>query len=140
MQSARRFLRVAPLCRARDGTTAIEMALLLPVFLLFLLGIVELGRALWTQTSLQYAVEAAARCAAVTPSSCGTASAVTAYAASKVYGLSVPSSDFSYSTSGSCGSSSNGKQVSATYTFRTVVGAMIPQLASVTLSAKSCHP
>jgi Flp pilus assembly protein TadG len=44
-----------------DGTAAVELAILMPVFLAFLLGIVEFGRLMWTHAALQFAVEAAAR-------------------------------------------------------------------------------
>jgi Flp pilus assembly protein TadG len=123
------------------------MAFLLPVFLLFLLGICEFGRALWTQTALQFAVEAAARCAAVSPSLCtapgGTSIDVPGYAASQAYGLSIPKSAFTYTPNATCGvasgaSGSGGSQVTATYTFNALVPHLIP--LNVTLHAKSCHP
>jgi len=44
-----------------DGTVAIEYALILPVMLLFTLGIMDTGRLLWTYITLTRAVEAAAR-------------------------------------------------------------------------------
>jgi Flp pilus assembly protein TadG len=128
------------LWRSRGGATAIEMAFLLPVFLGFLLGIEEFGRALWTQTALQYAVEAAARCAAVAPGNC---TDVPSYAATQALGLSIPSSAFTYTQDAVCGVCSGvtctgGAQVTASYAFSGLVPALIP--ISVTLSAKSCHP
>jgi Flp pilus assembly protein TadG len=125
------------LWRSRGGATAIEMAFLLPVFLGFLLGIEEFGRALWTQTALQYAVEAAARCAVVSPSFC---TDVPAYAASQAFGMSIPSSAFTYTPNAICGVASvtSGGQVTASYAFPALVPALVP--ISVTLSAKSCHP
>ena len=38
------------------GTAALEFAILMPVFLVMFLGIMEFGRLLWTQTTLQHAV------------------------------------------------------------------------------------
>lgn len=127
-----------------------EFALLLPLLLIFMLGIMEFGRALWTQTSLQYAVDAAARCAAVNPSQCAN---VPSYAANNAPGLSLSSSVFTYTASVSCGISgyTGGAQVTASYAFQTVVDLsglfrLIPGLAGgtnplqVTLSAQSCHP
>ena len=123
------------------------MAFLLPVFILFLLGICEFGRALWTQTALQFAVEAAARCAAVSPSLCtasgGSTMDVPGYAATKAFGMSIPESAFHYTPNATCGvasgaSGSGGAQVTASYAFRTVVPQLLP--LNVTLSAKSCHP
>lgn len=123
------------------------MAFLLPVFLTFLLGIEEFGRGLWTQTALQYAVEAASRCAAVSPSLCtatgGTSMDVPAYAARQAFGLSIPSSAFTYTANATCGAvsgstGSGGAQVTASYAFQQLVPQLVP--LNVTLSAKSCHP
>jgi Flp pilus assembly protein TadG len=135
------------LWRAQGGATAVEMAFLLPVFMLFLLGICEFGRALWTQTALQFAVEAAARCAAVSPSLCtaagGTTMDVPGYAASQAFGMSIPSTAFTYTANAVCGvasgaTGSGGAQVTASYNFDAVVPQLVP--VNVTLSAKSCHP
>jgi Flp pilus assembly protein TadG len=116
----------------RSGTSAVEFALVVPVFLVMLLGIIEFGRVVWTQSALQHAVEAAARCAVVTPSQCGTTSQVQNYAAGEVFGLSVPASAFSLA-SPSCGT-----QVSVSVSFSFVASALFPY--NITLSAKSCHP
>jgi Flp pilus assembly protein TadG len=137
MPSTRHGCSPHRLWRSRDGATAIEMAFLLPVFLLFLLGIEEFGRAMWTQTALQFAVEAASRCAAVSPSTCPN---VPAYAAGQAFGMSIPSTSFNYTPNVTCGATSatGGSQVTASYAFPALVPALIP--ISVTLSAKSCHP
>ncbi len=125
------------LARSRDAASAVEMAILFPAFLLLLLGICEFGRALWTQASLQYAVGAAARCASISSSQC---SNVPAYAATQAYGLSIPSSDFTYTASASCGISgyTAGFQVTVSYPFTPMVPQLVP--LSVTLSAQACHP
>jgi Flp pilus assembly protein TadG len=90
------------LSRSRDGLAAVETAILLTVYLLFLLGIFEFGRLFWIQTSLQHAAERAARCAIVTPATC-TRSNVTTYAAGEVYGMTVPPSAFTYTSGANCG-------------------------------------
>ena len=41
----------------------------------------------WTQNTLQYALEQAARCAVVNPTKCGTAAQIESYAASQAYGI-----------------------------------------------------
>lgn len=139
--------RPARLWRARDGATAVEMAFLLPVFMLFLLGICEFGRALWTQTALQFAVEAAARCAAVSPSLCtapgGGSMNVPAYAASQAFGMTIPATAFTYEQNALCGVASGatgtgGAQVTASYRFNAIVPQLVP--VDVWLRAKSCHP
>lgn len=147
--AAPRRVPLARLWAARGGATAVEMAFLLPVFLLFILGICEFGRAIWTQTSLQFAVEAAARCAAVSPSLCtaagGTTMDIPGYAATQAFGMTIsnPSSIFTYTPDAICGvgsgaSGSGGAEVDATYPFDALVPQLVP--VNVTLHAKSCHP
>jgi Flp pilus assembly protein TadG len=128
------------LWRSRSGATAIEMGFLLPIFLGLLLGIEEFGRALWTQTALQYATEAAARCAAVSPTDCPD---VPAYASSQAFGMSIPSAAFTYAPNQVCGVCSGvtctgGSQVTANYVFPAAVPLLVP--TNFTLTAKSCHP
>lgn len=45
----------------QHGSAAVDLAFVLPVMLLFILGIIECGRAVWTNYSLQTAVEDTAR-------------------------------------------------------------------------------
>jgi Flp pilus assembly protein TadG len=47
--------------RSCSGAAAVEFAFTMPIFLLFLMGIIESGRAIWTNYSLQTAVEDTAR-------------------------------------------------------------------------------
>ena len=51
--------------QCKRGTAAVEFGLTAPVVLLFLVGTIETGRALWTRSTLQYAAEEAARFASV---------------------------------------------------------------------------
>lgn len=119
--------------RASDrGTSAIETAIVFPVFLALLLGVFEFGRALWTQSALQYAVQVAARCGAVDITTCATPGDVISYAVAESQPLSVPSGDFSASTL-TCGSS-----VSVTYPFSFVVPNLFP--FSITLLEQACYP
>ncbi|MDO8608568.1 MAG: pilus assembly protein [Phaeospirillum sp.] len=71
---------VRRLTKCERAATAVEFALLLPVMLAFLLGIIEFGRAIWIRQTLQYAVESASRTAMVdsTMNSSAISSAVTA--------------------------------------------------------------
>gem|GEM_PF-2022574 len=60
------------------GAVAVEFALILPVLILFLYTLVEVGRGVWTHNVLQLAVEEAARFASANPTA--TASEVSAVA------------------------------------------------------------
>ena len=55
----------------RRGVSAVEMALVLTLFLGFLFGVINLSLVLWTQASLYFAAQAAARCASASPTVCG---------------------------------------------------------------------
>lgn len=79
---------------SRDGAAAVETAFLLPTVLFLLLAVIECGRIAWTQTALNFAVQEAARCAAVRPGVCGTAAQTAGYAAGKVTALGIPASAF----------------------------------------------
>lgn len=116
----------------RAAATAVEFALVLPPLLLFLLGIVETGRVLWTQAAISMAVQDAARCASVNQTLCGTASAVQNFAAAQAWGLTLPASDFTV-TAAPCG-----YQLVAAVPFSSVLQAYIPY--SFNLTAQACFP
>lgn len=120
------------LWRDRSGANALEFAILLPVFLPLMFGIIEFGQMFWTQTALQHAVDMAARCATINSATCGTTSQIGTYAASQAYGLNLPSGTFTASTP-SCGN-----QVSAAYAFTFLATAWFP--VTVNLTARSCYP
>lgn len=114
------------------GSISVESAIVVPAFLLFIFTIIEASVLCWTQVSLQFSVESAARCAAVNSTTCGTSTAVKTYAAGQMFGLSVPSSDFTV-TQPSCG-----HKVVATYPFN--FGLPFVYSQTINLAAQSCHP
>jgi Flp pilus assembly protein TadG len=57
----RRPPRLFEFLGCRTGSVAVEFALIIPVALVILVGIVEVGRAMWIRASLQFAVEEGAR-------------------------------------------------------------------------------
>lgn len=58
------------LWRSCSGATAVEFALVMPVFLLLLFGIIEFGRLLWTSHALHDTAIATARCMGVPQFEC----------------------------------------------------------------------
>lgn len=119
--------------RACEGAAAVETAIIFPAFFLLLFGIIEAGMLFSTQSTLQFAVEAAARCAVVNTSLCGTTSAVQDYAVSQATGLTVSSSSFSVTSPAGCA-----QKVSISYPFSSIVPGLIPW--TITLNVQSCHP
>lgn len=113
-----------------DGATAVEFAIVAPVFFILIIGTMNLGLMLFTMGSMQYAVEDAARCASVKTTICNTSAATIAYAKSRYFSPLIKPT-FSYSTP-SCG-----KKVTATATYSFVTG---DSRMSVPLSASNCYP
>ena len=96
--------RAESLIAACGGTTAIEFALVAPIFMMFLFGTIEFGRLLWTEQALQETAIAGARCMAIAQgttqssacASSGTYSSTTTNSYIQTiasgWGLSIPSS------------------------------------------------
>jgi Flp pilus assembly protein TadG len=124
--------RLARMMTKDEGNTAVEFALVFPVFILMVIGIFETGRALWTQSLLNYAVQAAARCGAVDTSTCASSTDTVSYAVQNSSPLTIPNADFTASTQ-ACGN-----HVSVSYPFTTIVPQLLP--FDVTISAQACYP
>lgn len=124
---------VRRLLRSREGATALEFGLVALPFLMLVFGTIEVSRVVWTQSAMQFAVEKAARCAAVNASACGTQAQVQSYAASQMLAPGVVAAKFSYDPNNACG-----HKVSARIDFAFIVTGISP--ASLTLTAQSCHP
>src|SRR5712691_3407992 len=122
--------RIVRLSRHEDGNPAVEFGLLAPVLLLFLFGIMEGGRMLWTLNALHYSVQEAARCASINTTACGSASQIQTFAAGRA-GAGFAPSVFTAAVAG-CGN-----RVSASYT----MPLNIPFVThSISLTAQSCYP
>lgn len=118
------------------GNVAIEYALILPVLIVFTFGLMDTGRLLWAVATLNRAAEAAARCAAINTTDCGTAAQIQTRAVAEAWGMTVAPSAFTISKP-ACGI-----QVDATYDFTFVtpgLGAFVP-LGTQTLNATACYP
>lgn len=114
------------------GSVAVEMAIILPVVLLFTVGLMDFGRALWTQATLDYAVQSAARCGAVNLALCGNASQTQTYAVARAVGLTLNLSTFTVTTP-ACG-----MQVTASLPFQFAAPGLLPY--AITLTASACYP
>jgi Flp pilus assembly protein TadG len=123
------------LFKDRRGTSAVEFALTLPLFILMILGVWQIGYGMWAQFALQHGAQMAVRCmavaaAATNPTTCTDTASTQSYAASQSYGFNPSSSVFTVSQP-TCGN-----QISADYTVSPVVANIgIPTL---TLHAQAC--
>lgn len=57
----RAFRLIKKIGASKAGATAVETAIVLPLFLAFVMGVIEFGRVFWVQSSLQHAVEQTSR-------------------------------------------------------------------------------
>ncbi|PWG03734.1 TadE/TadG family type IV pilus assembly protein [Sphingosinicella humi] len=116
----------------RGGSAAVEAAFLLPLFMLALLGTFEMARVGWAQSTLNFAVQEAARCSAVRQDLCGTPARTAEFAAQKASGLRVSPEAFSVSVQ-SCGT-----EVRATVEHKLILYRVFP--SGPTLTAEFCRP
>jgi Flp pilus assembly protein TadG len=131
-------LRPRQIIKDGGGATAVEMAIALPIILLLIFGVIEIGIMMWTQLTLNNAVEAAARCGAVNTQTCGTPTSIESYAVSQAVGIpNLTSANFVVHKSGSASCGTAGVEVTASYDF-TSMQRIVP--ISVTITASSCYP
>jgi Flp pilus assembly protein TadG len=144
-------LRIARLLRrlwkATDGIETVEFAIVSVVLFFFLLGVVEFGRLYWTQSELQYAAEATARCVTVTccpgNAACGGSSGNTGYqnfATDQLIGIAASSSSLT-NFSVASPAPACGNQITFNYQFTFVAqGLLLPLFPNgITLTAQACH-
>ncbi len=113
------------------GGAAVEFALVIPALFLVVIGGFYLAIMLFASSSMQYAVEAGARCAAISTTTCGSVTATQNYARGKFLASSVGTPTFTASTP-ACGHA-----VSATMTYTFNIG--VTRL-NVPLTSTACYP
>jgi Flp pilus assembly protein TadG len=118
------------LFKSERGATALEFSILGPVFVFFLIGIVDAGYALYTKQALYHGAQFAARCGALNTASCSTADLIKAAAVSNSLGLSPPAATFTVSNA-ACG-----KLVTASYPYQPF--AAVTSRFTLTLTARAC--
>ena len=114
----------------QQGTTAVEFAIIAPVFIALTVGTLALCVALFLVGSLHFAVQESARCASVKTNICSDSATTIAYAQSHYYGPNV-SPTFTYAAA-ACGSS-----VSASISYSMDVGF---RTYRIPISATACFP
>lgn len=121
---------VRSLSRNEDGTTAVEFAIIAPVFILLVLGTIALCSALLLVGSLHFAVEDGARCASVKTTICSDSATTVAYTQNHYLGPNV-SPTFTYA-SAACGNSVTG---SVSYSMNIGLRTLV-----IPISATACFP
>jgi hypothetical protein len=115
--------RVQAFVRSERGVSAVELAILGPVYLTLLLGVIQGSLLIFTQANLHYAVQKGVRCTALQDSGCPSpASYYVAPGAAPVF----------TATQQTCGQALT---ATVTYTFSVVL-----YQTTIPLSATSCFP
>jgi Flp pilus assembly protein TadG len=114
----------------QQGTTAVEFAIIAPVFIALLIGTMALCLVLFLVGSLHFAVEDGARCASVKTTICTDATSTIAYTQSRYMGPNV-SPTFTYAAA-ACGNS-----VTASISYSMDVGF---KTFVIPISATACFP
>jgi Flp pilus assembly protein TadG len=114
----------------RDGTTAVEFAIIAPAFITLIVGSIYLCLGLFLVGSLHFAVEEGARCASVNTTVCSDSSAIISYAQSRYFGPA-SSPKFSYAAA-ACGNS-----VSASVDYVANLGF---KSVTIPITAAACFP
>ena len=111
-----------------SGAVAVEFLVMLGPLLLLLLGTFDIGLAMLTETRINFAVEAAARCGAISAGLCPSPPQTAAYGASIAGLRGLNASGFSVTTA-ACGIN-----VTASYPYSGIV------LPALMLRAGACYP
>ncbi|SCB36117.1 TadE/TadG family type IV pilus assembly protein [Rhizobium hainanense] len=143
-QLARRLLQLQ---KSSSGASAVEFALVVPVFLLMLFGIIEFARLLWTTHALHETVIATARCMAIPQLECEdggvySADKVKTFAENKAAGwlLDIGFESIVLDHDASCNGVEEVSRVEINYQFVTAVPMLLTSFAGGTsLRAVSCY-
>jgi Flp pilus assembly protein TadG len=120
--------------RDQQGTTAVEFAIVAPVFIALLLGTLALCVALFLIGSLHFAVEDGARCASVKTTICSDGPTTVAYTQSHYFGPSLSPNPFTYTPATP---TNNCNRVTASISYSMNVGF---RTYTIPISATACFP
>ena len=124
------------ICRNQEGTTAVEFAIIGPLFILLVLGTIALCFALFLIGSLHFAVEDGARCASVKTTICQDTPTTIAYTQSRYLGPNV-SPTFTLNNAAPCGPANTGNAVTGTVNYSMNIGF---RTFVIPISATACFP
>ena len=133
------------------GATAVELAFILPLFLVLVFGVFEFSRLMWTREALQQTAAAGARCMAMSASSCQASGAYSATTTTTYvdgvgsnWGLALSASNLTLNNAATCSGITAPKgfsTVAISYTFASIVPHELVALAGgESLSASACYP
>ncbi len=122
------------------GASAVEFAVVIPLFVLLTLGLFNMAFLLYAANALHFATERAARCFTVTPTSCPNQVAtpnLQTYGAGQYKGPTLTSLTFSVPNSGTTTTTNCGNHVRATASYTIQTGLVH---YSLPIQADACFP
>ncbi|WP_066773886.1 TadE/TadG family type IV pilus assembly protein [Croceicoccus mobilis] len=132
--------RIRSLASDQRGAAAIEFALLGPLLVMMLFGLIETGRLFWTQHSLDEVAFATVRCMSISDQ-CSDADAQQAFAIDRAasYGITVVAANVSPQTDTTCKTFGSSNRVLIDAKFNSVMQSLVPQFPA-TVEAEACFP
>ena len=133
------MMAFARLLRDRRGNVMAEFAMVMPVFLLLLFGVIEGCRLMWSQQVLETAAYETVRCMSVS-AACDTTAEQQARVvaeAAKV-GLTITASAATFTSATTCRGHGNSNKVTIRQNFSTVLRGFLPMPTSI--EATACYP
>ncbi|MEG8040760.1 TadE/TadG family type IV pilus assembly protein [Sphingomonas sp. LR60] len=126
--------------RDERGATVIEFAIVLPLLLMALFGLIEGARLIWMDQALDQAAYSTARCRTIASAACDSAAKQVSYAVTraKANGITVTPANVVIDPAATCGGSTSGLSVTLTVAFSSPVGKLLPLPATV--RGRSCLP
>ena len=115
------------------GGPALELVLVLPVFVLLVVGIFSIALLLWTENSIQFAAEAAARCASIDLNHCASVNAVKDEAIAWANGVPISRGNVTVNLGTSCTAGVTGNAVAIRYSVTYFI-------LSTNTAAEACFP
>lgn len=126
-----RIRHLATLGTDTSGSTIVEFAIVLPVFLFLIFGLFNVALMMFSSVSMEHAVQAGARCASINSTVCGSNGATLTYTQSKFVASSAARPVFTVATA-ACG---HVVTANMTYVFNLGVTRY-----SIPLASTACYP
>jgi len=119
--------------RDEGGGPALEFVLFPPAYVLVVLGIIGVGLLMWVENSIQFAAEAAARCASVDFTSCDTVTKIQDAAIGWANGVPITRANVPVNLGVACTAGITGNAVAIRYSVSYFV-------LTINTAAEACFP
>ncbi|MFZ5747240.1 MAG: TadE/TadG family type IV pilus assembly protein [Pseudomonadota bacterium] len=128
------------LARHRQAATAVEFALVAPLFLGLLFGVIETGRLMWMRGTLDEVAYSTARCMTIS-SACATLAQQRSYAVARAasYGVTIASTNVTATAGSDCDGNGASNKITIAQPFHSSLTRFLPFLPT-SVSVHACFP